>query len=338
MEEKLEGRKILNVKCKKEILVVCDCCTEMNDHMVQIISKARALADESGHLVCVLYIGDMRENTIKEISESGADFLIYGTGSKYVEVWQYSDIITYFIKEKKPELVLFQASNFGKDIAAIISTRFEAGLTADCIEILYDSEEGFRFVRAAICDSVIAQISCINCDINMGTVKEGVFEISKIERKSEMQVLDFKLEDYGNGYNKNQLCLDIQQAEQIENKININEYATVFCIGRGASSPECVKAIYSLAEKYNACVVGTRPIIEDGIMEKERQVGQSGKSISPQLYIGFGVFGASQHLVGIRNAKNIIAINKDPGAPIFDYANYSIVADVKEILNELHKM
>ena len=329
---------MLNANFKKEILLVCDSCTVMNDHMAQMISKARNLADESGHLVSVLYIGDKKESTIKEISECGADLLIFGMGCKYVGMWQYSYIITGLIKKRKPELILFQASNFGKDIAAIISTRFEAGLTADCIDILYDSKEGFRFVRAAICDSVIAQISCINCNINMGTVKEGVFEIYKTERKSDIQVLSFTVEDHENVYDKNVICLDTREVEQATNEININEYATVFCIGRGASSPECVKAIYALAKKYHACVVGTRPIIEEGIMKRECQVGQSGKSISPQLYVGFGVFGASQHLVGIRNAKKIIAVNKDPNAPIFDYADYSIVADVKEILNELYKI
>lgn len=328
----------MNDNCKKEILVVCDSCTVMNDHMAQMISKARTLADKGGHLVSVLYIGDERESTIKEISECGADFLILGTGCTTVGVWKYSDIITSVIKKRKPELILFQASSFGKDIAAIISTRFEAGLTADCIDILYDPEEGFRFVRAAICDSVIAQISCINCDMNMGTVKEGVFERCSAERKSDIQVLSFPVEADEDAYDKNVICIDTRQAEQVKSEININEYATVFCIGRGASSPECVEAIYALAKKYHACVVGTRPVIEEGIMKKERQVGQSGKSISPQLYVGFGVFGASQHLVGIRNAKKIIAVNKDPNAPIFDYADYSIVADVKELLNELNKI
>ncbi len=334
----MERGRILEANCKKEILVVCDCSTEMNDHMAQIISKARTLADESDHTVCALYIGEKKESTIKVISECGTDLVLFGTSCKNVGMWQYSDIITDIVKERKPQLILFQATNLGKDIAAVISTRFEAGLTADCIEILYDSKEGFLFVRAAICDSVVAQISCINCDINMGTVKEGVFEISKIDRKSDMQVLDFTVHDDQGKYGKNEICLEVQQVEQIENEININKYATVFCIGRGASSPECVEAIYLLAQKYNACVVGTRPIVEDGIIEKARQVGQSGKSISPQLYVGFGVSGASQHLVGIRNAKKIIAINRDLKAPIFEYADYSIVADVTEILDELNKM
>lgn len=336
--ENLERGKTLEINCKKEILVVCDCSTEMNDHMAQIISKARTLADGSSYTVCVLYVGEKKESTIKKILKCGTDLLLYGITCKNVGMWQYSDIITDIVKARKPQLILFQATNFGKDIAAIISTRFEAGLTADCIEILYDSKKGFLFVRAAICDSVVAQISCINCDINMATVKEGVFKISTTDRKTDMQILDFAVQDCENKYGKNEVCLEVQQIEQIENEININEYATVFCIGRGASSPECIKAIYLLAEKYNACVVGTRPIIEDGLMDKARQVGQSGKSISPQLYVGFGVSGASQHLVGIRNAKKIIAINSDPKAPIFEYADYSIMTDVKEILDELLKL
>ncbi len=317
----------------KEILVVCDRSTEINRHMMEIIYKAKTIAMESGHLVSVLYTGNKNKDIVKGFSQCGADILISGTSPNKIGMWQFSDLVTRWIKKRKPQLVLFQSTEFGKDIAAIISARFEAGLTADCMDIFYDITNGFRFMRAAICDSVIAQIHCINCTMNIGTVKEGVFEICKLDRTWKMEMIPFSVEE-DNTYER-ETCLHMSKEEQIKKEINMKEYSTVFCIGRGASSPECVEGIFALAKKYNACVVGTRPVIEEGIIEKERQVGQSGKSISPKLYIGFGVFGASQHLVGIRNAKKIIAINHDPKAPIFDYADYSMVADVKDILDKL---
>ncbi len=333
MKERERGRRALDDFRIKEIFVVCDRSTEMNNHMMEIICKAKTIALEREYLVSVFYTGKISPDILKGFSQCGVDILICGTSSSYIGMWQYSDLVTRWIKKRKPELVLFQSSECGKDIAAIISTRFESGLTADCIDISYEEGEGFRFVRAAICDSVIAQIHGMNCNMNIGTVKEGVFEICKVDRKSEMQLITFQVEE--GSLDEKEICLDVSKVEQMKSEININGYSTVFCIGRGASSLECVERIFALARKYDACVVGTRPVIEEGILEKERQVGQSGRSIAPQLYIGFGVFGASQHVVGIRNAKKIIAINKDPKAPIFDYADYSMVADAKDILDAL---
>lgn len=132
------------------------------------------------------------------------------------------------------------------------------------------------------------------------------------------------------------LCLKTKELKNTLNEINLSQYNIHFCIGRGAI--QYVDEIYELARKYNACVTGTRPVVEDGILERDRQVGQSGKSVSPQIYVGFGVSGASQHLVGIRNSKTIIAINNDSKAPIFNFADYGVVANVEDIVRELIKV
>ena len=315
-----------------EILVVCDLQNVISEHMLQIITKARSLADESGYYVGVLCAG--QDDGIQDIvAEYGADKLIIADTNKN-NLWEYVDVLTKVIKDEQPKVILFQATDFGKNVAAIISARFETGLTADCIDITYSQDEGFAFVRAAICDSVIAQIKCINCDIHMGTVKEGVFVAKQVSPRRELVISKMKMFD--NQYEEEVACLKTKELETTLDEINLNQYNIHFCIGRGAS--QYVDEIYELARKYNACVTGTRPIVEDGILERARQVGQSGKSIAPQIYVGFGVSGASQHLVGIINAKIIIAINNDPKAPIFDFADYVIVANAGDIVKELIKV
>ena len=316
-----------------DILVVCDPQNAISEYMLQIITKARSLAAKSGYYVGVLCAGQNADCMQDTVAKYGADKLIIADTNKNT-LWEYVDVLTKVIKDEQPKVILFQATDFGKNVGAIISARFEAGLTADCIDITYSQNEGFAFIRAAICDSVIAQIKCINCDIHMGTVKEGVFVAEQISPKRE--ILFSKIETFDEQYEEDVLCLKTKELKNTLNEINLSQYNIHFCIGRGAI--QYVDEIYELARKYNACVTGTRPVVEDGILERDRQVGQSGKSVSPQIYVGFGVSGASQHLVGIRNSKTIIAINNDSKAPIFNFADYGVVANVEDIVRELIKV
>lgn len=321
---------------KSKILVVCDGNKKLNKHMLQIVSKAKNLADQSNHELYAFFGEKLTLDSEEEFRRQGVNKVLYVDKNTKSNMWEYADLLSEVIEKEKPRVILFQATDYGKNLAALISAKFEAGLTADCIDVVYNEEEGFAFIRAAMCDSVIAQIKCINCEIHMGTVKEDVFVLNGTENKDGI-----KKEEVDSSkvhYEENISCLQVEALKQQLNEINLGQYSILFCIGRGASKPECVEAIYELAEKYNAGVICTRPVVEDGIMERARQVGQSGKSVAPQIYVGFGVSGASQHLVGIRNAQTIIAVNSDPKAPIFDYADYAVVGNVEEILQQLKKI
>lgn len=323
----------------REIFVVCDMNNITDEHTLQVISKARLLADDSNKKLSLLFVGTASNSDFKEISKYGVDKIIYCKCELKIGVWGFSDIVADVMKSYNPDVVLFLATRFGKDAAAIISTRFGAGLTADCIDIRYDNESGkFNFLRAAMSDSVIAKITCINCDFQMSTVKKDVFKKNEVLGDRAAEIIDYRF-DLNSVYQDDiPEILEVNQIVEESETIDINKFSTVFCVGRGASSPETMKLIYALAEKCNACVVGTRAVIEENILEKAVQVGQSGKSISPKVYVGFGVSGASQHLVGIKNAGIIIAVNKDPNAPIFKYADYAIIEDVNDILNKMYEL
>lgn len=317
-----------------KILVVCDPKNYLSDHMKQMISKAYQLSQENGHMVCVLFIGQSININTDEFAKYGADVLYYGTSEK-VQTWDYCDLIERIIEEITPKLVMFQATEFGRAVAATLSSRLEYGLTADCIDVTYNCDDGYVFSRAALCDSVVAQITGINCEVNMGTIKDGVFQMGEVAEPKAIEVHKVKLDI--KALDSPEKCLKVESIESVKEEININDFSTVFCIGRGACSTKCIEGINVLAKKYNACVAATRPVVEDGIVDRSMQVGQSGKSISPKLYIAFGVSGASQHLVGMKNSDIVVAVNTDPNAPIFDYANYAVVADAYEIIQEMNK-
>ncbi|MBR3772402.1 MAG: electron transfer flavoprotein subunit alpha/FixB family protein [Clostridium sp.] len=319
-----------------EILVVCDNGSEIDDHVLQIISKAKLLANASSKQVSVLFSGVRQEEAFSLMNRYGADEIIFSECSNPLELWDYCELVSDVIKMYTPKLVLFLATEFGKNVAAIMSTRFESGLTADCIDIRYE-EEQFHFLRAAINDSVVARIQCINCDIEMATVKKGVFVKQELKVCGECKVIEYKTNVSGELVKRKEVVIDSSDVEHHES-IDISQFKTVFCIGRGASQEGNVALIYELAQCCGACVVGTRAVVEESILDKEVQVGQSGKSISPKIYVAFGVSGASQHIVGIKNAELVIAVNHDRKAPIFEYADYAIVEDVSSVLKKMKAM
>jgi electron transfer flavoprotein alpha subunit len=325
------------IKLKEEIMVISDSKKQDNEHLFQIISKARSLAEDSGNCVTVLCIGNYSKEQLSEYIKYGADTVLLNNQINYPTIKAFCDIATEIIKFQKPKVILFPASHFGKAAAAVLSTRFEAGLTADCIEVEVNENKDFFFSRAAINDSVIARIQCINCKLMMCTVKKDVFVKKQFENDRQGKIEEFNYE-IGGGYEENYFEVIESLEIFVKPTIDINKFPIVFCIGRGVHTEEMRNRIFELAQKFGAGVVGTRTAVEDHLVEKERQVGQSGKSISPHIYVGFGVSGTSQHMVGIKNASIIIAVNNDENAAIFDYADYSIIEDLNVVVDEMERM
>lgn len=327
----------LKIKERNRIYIISDNEGYASEHILQLVTKARMLADSYDMTVSVVCIGEADEKAFEKLKEYGADIILFCVQQKTLGIRDYSDIVADILRHKAPRVVLYPASSFGKQLAAILSTRFEAGLTADCTDIQFDEEDGFLFYRAAINDSVIAKIKGIHCQCTMCTVKKNVF-IKRPYSALAAGVIENHVFSLQEQQIQSQLeFFNIVKAEE-RAAIDINKYSVVFCIGRGVKEEKVRKRIFSLAESCHAGVAGTRAVVEDNLIDKDRQVGQSGKSISPRLYIGFGVSGASQHLVGIRNADMVIAINNDENAAIFNYADYSIVEDVEVIVEEMERL
>lgn len=178
---------------------------------------------------------------------------------------------------------------------------------------------------------------CINSEIEMCTVKNNVFNIGhNIDKKPvNIEFYDYK------GDRESNISLYTTINRVLNKEKNNDDFTSsklVFVVGRGVKGTETLNLLRKVASKYGAQILGTRAAVEEYLIEKNRQVGQSGISICPDIYVGFGVSGASQHIVGIKNSKIIIAVNKDKSAPIFNYADYAIIEDVTTILLELDKL
>ena len=316
----------------KMILIVCDHEEYDKKHILQMITKARSLALSQNMQVSVLCIGPEDQTRYRNIASYGADH-VYAVKEQISSISEYADACEAALDEIRPQVVLFPATAFGKAVAAIISTRFKAGLTADCIDIECTEEHEFHFLRSAMADSVIACIKCINCDMAMCTVKENVFVAEKCCEATSVDVIPIAYDVKEEYAEVKRFHKDVVE-EQAE-EVNLDKYDTVFGIGRGVGNKETVDRIVELAKLLNVGVACTRAVVEEGWLSSEYQIGQSGKSISPKLYIAFGISGACQHIVGVRNAKTIIAINDKNDEPIARYADFMIVADLHRIIEEL---
>lgn len=319
----------------KEIWVICiDMKHEMTS-ILQLINKSYDLSrlkEVNNVAVC---IGANEGESVKQLSENGADYVIT---AKYQgnEKTELAEILKQLIRMYEPEMIMFPGNSVGKYLAAICSTVFQAGLTADCIDISLADDGDYVFSRAALNDSVIANIKTVHSNIKMCTIKKNAFPNKNYVFEKECKVIDFT---YSINVDKNKLeVFEREEVSAVEDNINWQNAKIVFAIGRGVTSQTYLDYIYELAHRYDATVVGTRAAVETGMIGGKRQVGQSGYSICPDIYIGFGVSGACQHIVGIKNAKRIIAINKDEKAPIFDYADYKIVDSVESIIDEWIKL
>lgn len=317
----------------KNIWVICEGVSGGDLHTLQLLNKANQLAEQANSLVSIICVGRQAEDKVQVFNRYGCKNFIY-CNCEESDHAIYANIIGAIVKEKTPDLIILPANDFGRPLAASLSSRFEAGLTADCIEIEHDSD-GFVFSRAALNHTVVAKIKGINSNLQMCTVKQNVFTSFEVEIETNMQIEEFIY--HGDGISFPLIETLSQKKRAVHN--NLNHLAkVVFVVGRGIGSQENYQHLLKVAERLNVEVYGTRAAVEEGYIDKYRQVGQSGINICPDLYVGFGISGASQHIVGIKNAKVIIAVNKDEDAPIFDYSDYAIVDDVSAVLKELESM
>lgn len=322
----------------KQIWVICDeqknaCET----YELSLISKAVSLKDTDDSVVAI-HIGIGTKEQISELFYYGIDKAIVLNVKNEINKEMYTEVLYKMFIQYKPELVFFSDTPLAKHVSAILSTRLEIGLTADCIDIIKNDEGKYTFIRTALSNSVYAYIQCINPIMQMGTLKSNIFPVIRMERQNSVNVEEYKF-DMTKISNNNRIKL-LEEKEIIKeesNEIDISRLRLVIAIGRGIMNCKNVERIKNIAEKIGAEVVGTRAAVEEKFIEKSRQIGQSGISISPDIYIAFGISGASQHIIGMKNSKRVIAINIDQDAPIFKYADYAIVSDVSDILNKLEQ-
>ena len=243
----------------------------------------------------------------------------------------YARLICDLVAERKPEAILYGATAFGRELAPGVAVRLQTGLTADCTVLSMDAESGLlQQTRPAFGGNLMATIICPNHRPQMATVRPGIFKAP-----------DF---DYGRSGAITQVMLaeDVKArveisipAEEWGQQASIADAERLVVVGRGIGSKKNLPLMRRLADALGAELGCTRPVVEAGWLENRHQIGQTGVSVSPRLLVSIGVSGAIQHLAGIGGTECIIAINEDPDAPIFGAAQYKVVGDAVEVVEEL---
>ncbi len=302
----------------------------------ELLGKAIELADELKQKTCVLLLGDNVKKFAQDFSNRGANkiYVAEHEALKNYYTETYSSVITGIISKYKPNIVLYPATINGRDLAPRVAATLELGLTADCTGL--SIRDGLLLqTRPAFGGNIMADIICPVTRPQMATVRPNVMEMAPIQDDNNAEIIEVPVK-------VDLQSLKVKTKEVIsgtafECGIPVCEADTIVSGGRGVGSKENFKLIEGLANILNAAVGASRAAVDLGWIPKSQQVGQSGSTVSPKIYIACGISGTIQHLVGMKSSDIIIAINKDPEAPIFQFANYGIVGDLCEIVPLLTK-
>ncbi|MCC8096965.1 MAG: electron transfer flavoprotein subunit alpha/FixB family protein [Eubacterium sp.] len=303
----------------------------------ELIGKGKELASVLGTDVTAVLVGDNVKGLADDLAEYGADRVIVVEDPELKEyrTEPYTHAVASVINEFKPEIMLVGATAIGRDLGPRVSARVATGLTADCTFLEIGDFRGkanqLLMTRPAFGGNTIATIACPDNRPQMATVRPGVMQ--KLERVPgrKAEVVEYKTEFIPD--NKYVEILDI--VKEVSNAADIMDAKILVSGGRGMGNAENFKMLEELADALGGMVSCSRAVVDAGWMPKAMQVGQTGKTVRPNLYIACGISGAIQHLAGMEESDVIIAINKDETAPIFDVADYGIVGDVKKIVPKL---
>jgi caffeyl-CoA reductase-Etf complex subunit CarE len=304
---------------------------------LELLGEGKKLAHDLGVELCAVLLGDANvEKETKELIAYGADkvYLAIAPELKDYTTLPYASVISDMIKQYKPEIVLFGATTTGRDLAARIAARINAGLTADCTGLAINKADRLiEQTRPAFGGNIMATITCKNHRPQMSTVRPKVFKKAAPDtsRKGEVIKVSPKIKQ------EDLLVKVVEIIKDSTVKVNLSEAEIIVSGGRGLGDGANFKLIEELAAVIGGAVGASRATVDAGWISSHHQVGQTGKTVCPKLYIAVGISGAIQHLAGMQSSDMIVAINKDPDAPIFKVASYGIVGDLFEIVPKLTK-
>ncbi len=299
----------------------------------QLLSKGRELADLLQVNLSFIILGADFDDKLKEFSQYGMDEIIYIKSPILKDYYSdlYTKIITELVLENKPEIILIGATPTGRDFAPRVAKRLNAGLTADCTGLEINNEtRDLLQTRPTYGGTIMATIRTPSSRPQMATVRAGIFKMpEKVKKNVDIRILDYEFKE------KDSVSKIVKVISKTKNSVNLEDAKIIVAGGRGVGSREKFRIIEELAEVLEAELGGSRITVELNWLDPDRQIGQTGKTVAPKLYIACGISGAIQHIVGMQNSEIIVAINKDPNAPIFNWAHYGIVGDLHEIVPEL---
>lgn len=290
---------------------------------LETLSKASEIAKENSKESIALLLEKISDDEIKNLQNAGADKIVIVERESY-NMEEYSNVIFEISKKYEIEDVFIPGTLDGKDIAANVAAKFETVSVTNVMDIQVEND-GIKYTTPAY-GATVLNISTIKKAPRIITTRSGAFN-KREDLNGKGEVVEENIEKLTD---LKAIIRDIVTSNEAE--INLEDAPIIIACGRGASSDEIFPLVKELADAFDAPISGTRPVIDDGVLPKNSQIGQSGKIVSPKLYIGCGVSGAVQHVSGIENSDFIIAINKDEDAPIFNIADIGIVGDCAKIL------
>ncbi len=298
---------------------------------IELIGIASELAKDLDQKVVAVLLGSNIKRLAENLIYHGADEVIC-VDDPMLEVYStepYTKAVNAIIEEKKPEIVLFGATSIGRDLAPRVSARVHTGLTADCTKLEIDPETKLLLMtRPAFGGNIMATIVCKEFRPQMATVRPGVMKALPKDSSRTGEVEEFKVD-----FKPEDMNITIREVVKSTNQtIDITESKKLVSGGRGIGSAEYFDVLKELADELGGLVTSSRANVDAGWISRDRQVGQTGKTVRPDLYLACGISGAIQHLAGMEDSEFIVAINKDTNAPIFDVADLGVVGDLHKIV------
>ncbi len=313
---------------------------------MELLTKGRALATELEAKLEAIAIGYKLDGIEKDIFPFGVDVLHIADDKRLAPytTLPHTSIVVKLFEEEKPQIALMGASSIGRDLGPRVSSALHSGLTADCTSLVIGNHEDKKLdkiyenllyqIRPAFGGNIIATIINPDCRPQMATVREGVMKKEILDPKYKGKINKLDVSKYTNDVD---FVVEMIERHMEKSKINIKGAGIVVAGGYGVGSKENFNLLFELAEVLGGEVGASRAAVDSGYVEHGRQIGQTGTTVRPKLYIACGISGQIQHRAGMEESAQIIAINTDPEAPINSIADYVITGDVAEILPKMIK-
>ena len=298
---------------------------------LELLSAAKQLAGKLNSKTGVVIIGQDNQKYFKEFEKYGADkiYNIEDSSFTHYDTQNYSQILIALAKKYKPEAILYPSTYIGRDIAPRVASKLACGLTADCTALSV-KDGNLVQSRPAFGGNIMADIICPSARPQMASVRANILPKIEFAEPKPAQIIT---ENFKAIPSKVRL---VRTEKDLPSEVLKPEEADIIItIGRGVKKQETFAFVKELASKLGAALGATRPVIEKGFLNRNHQIGQSGLSVKPKIYIAFGVSGALQHTIGMQNSDIIIAVNKDAAAPIFNISQYGFTGDVEQIVPKI---
>lgn len=332
---------------KNNLIVYCELDEgRVADVSLELLTKGRALADRLGVKMLAIVIGSKLDGVEDQIFPYGAN-VVYKVDDprlKYYTSNPHAAVLINLFKEIKPQVALMGATCIGRDLGPRVSSALHSGLTADCTSLEIGDHTDAKTkkeykdllyqIRPAFGGNIVATIVNPECRPQMATVREGVMKKEIFDKNHRGEVINLDPKKY---VSDEDFVVEIIDRQIAKSKVNIKNAPIIVAGGYGVGSKENFQLLFDLASTLGAEVGASRAAVDAGFIEHERQIGQTGVTVRPKLYIACGISGQIQHIAGMQESSIIISINNDPNAPINSIADYVITGDIEEVVPKLIK-